>query len=131
MSKFLAISILAPIIVFSGLSLIGCDGDEAGEVSYAIDIDQKIFKSAKYNCIGCHTSAIAPHLDLTTYDGLMAGSDNGPVVEPGNADNSFLYEKVSQATPSRGLRMPQDGLYLTSVEIRLIEDWINQGAKDN
>ncbi|MCK9243731.1 MAG: hypothetical protein M0R34_01730 [Candidatus Marinimicrobia bacterium] len=131
MRKILTISLLVSILILSGLSLIGCDGDETGQVSYATDIDQKIFRSARYNCIGCHTSALSPHLDLTTYDGLMAGSDNGPVVEPGNADNSFMYEKISQETPSRGIRMPQGGPYLNSVEIKMIEDWINQGAKDN
>ena len=62
----------------------------------------------------------------------MNGSDNGKVVIPGDADHSFLYEKISQPIPSRGERMPLDGaFYLTSGEIRLIEDWINLGAKDN
>ncbi|HQC62055.1 MAG TPA: hypothetical protein PLC51_03245 [Candidatus Marinimicrobia bacterium] len=118
-------------VVLVGLGLIGCEGDEANQPSYILDIDP-IFGSAKYNCKGCHTGATSPYLDLTTYEGLMAGSDNGKVVIPGDADHSFLYEKISQPIPSRGERMPLGGpFYLTSGEIRLIEDWINLGAKNN
>jgi len=131
MRKITIILLGIACVVLLSLGLIGCEGDEATQPSYILDIDP-IFGSAKYNCKGCHTGATSPHLDLTTYAGLMSGSDNGKVVIPGDADHSFLYEKISQPTPSRGERMPFGGpFYLSSVEIKLIEDWINLGAKDN
>ena len=131
MRKTILILSTMTCVALAGLGLIGCEGDEANQPSYILDIDP-IFRSAKYNCKGCHTGATPPYLDLTTYEGLIAGSDNGKVVLPGDADHSFLYEKISQPIPSRGERMPFGGpFYLTSGEIRLIEDWINLGAKDN
>lgn len=132
MRKLLSLTLMAIVLVLLGLSLIGCNGDEASQPSYSIDIDQRIFKSAKYNCVGCHTGASTAHLDLTSYEGLMSGeSYNGPVVIPGDADNSLLYIKVARETQQIGERMPQGGPWLAIVDIRLIEDWINRGAKDN
>jgi len=131
MRKLITFTILIITVAILGLGLLNCEGTEESKVSYAIDIDP-VFGGAKYNCKGCHTSASQSHLDLTTYDGLMDGeSDNGPVVIVGDADNSLLYLKVSLVTPPVGDRMPFGGPYLTSTEMRLIRDWIDQGANDN
>jgi len=55
----------------------------------------------------------------------MAGSENGAVVIPGDADNSLLAEQVvSQEMPKRGPK-------LTPPQVQTILDWINQGALDN
>ncbi len=123
------IPLMIPVVIL-GLTLLKCEGTGESDVSYAIDIDP-ILGGAKYNCKGCHTAASPSHLDLTTYDGLMAGGDNGAAVAVGDADNSLLYQKVAMSTPPTGERMPLGGPYLTSTELRLIRDWIDQGAKDN
>ncbi len=131
MRKFISLTLLAVLFLAAGIWLINCETKEVIDVSYAIDIDP-IFGSARYNCKGCHTSASVSHLDLTTYDGLMSGeSDHSPVVIVGDADNSLLYLKVAMNEPLIGDRMPPPGPYLTSTEIRLIRDWIDQGARDN
>ena len=55
----------------------------------------------------------------------MAGSENGPVVTPGNALKSLLVELVSNG------KMPKRGDKLTAAEIQLLTDWVNAGANDN
>jgi len=55
----------------------------------------------------------------------MAGSDNGPVVIPGDVKNSLLVELITTQ------EMPKRGPKLTPLQIQLITDWVNQGALDN
>ncbi|NMG73619.1 c-type cytochrome domain-containing protein [Aromatoleum diolicum] len=83
-------------------------------------------------CAKCHTDkglmGAAPEgFRLTSYEATLSTADRVRVV-PGNPDASELVRRIrGQARP----RMPFDGPpYLTSDEIRLIEDWIAQGARD-
>ena len=64
----------------------------------------------------------------------MEGGDNGPVIVPGNAEVSPLVWSVEGqddlAIPVS--LMPPTGLpQLNRTEIRLIKNWIDQGAKNN
>lgn len=111
-------------------AIISCNsGGENYTVSFEHDI-QPIFLT---KCLYCHSeTAKEANLDLSTYESLMdSNSYNGPVVRPYDAYNSFLYEKVSKPNPGYGNRMPLGEEPLSSSEARLIEDWINQGAKNN
>ncbi|HEX5809988.1 MAG TPA: hypothetical protein VFY25_15070, partial [Anaerolineales bacterium] len=60
-----------------------------------------------------------------THAELMAGSDNGAVIIPGDAANSLLVELVATQ------KMPKRGPKLTPPQVQLITDWVNQGAPDN
>jgi mono/diheme cytochrome c family protein len=91
-------------------------------VSFANDI-LPIFES---RCISCHGGQRTQEgLDLKTLASVMAGSNNGPVVSPGDAANSLLVEMVTTQ------KMPKRGPKLTPPQIQLITDWVNQGALDN
>jgi mono/diheme cytochrome c family protein len=77
-------------------------------------------------CVNCHGGErTSKGLSLKTYDTLMAGSENGPVVTPGDAANSPLAELVANG------KMPKRGPKLTPDQVQLIVDWINQGALNN
>jgi len=96
---------------------------EPGVVSFNSDI-KSILSS---RCVICHGGSRGTEegLNLSSYQSLLAGSDNGPVLIPGNADESLLVELiVSQDMPKRGPK-------LTPPQVQLIIDWINQGALDN
>ncbi len=96
--------------------------NQTATVSFANDI-LPILDSRCKNCHG--GQRLEEGLNLTTYAHLMAGSENGSVVAPGDADNSLLAEQVvSQEMPKRGPK-------LTPPQVQLIIDWINQGALDN
>jgi len=81
-------------------------------------------------CAKCHTDnglmGTAPEgYRLTSYEATLASFDRARVV-PGNPSASELIRRIrGQARP----RMPFDGPpFLADDEIRLIEDWIIQGA---
>ncbi len=80
------------------------------------------------NCIMCHTGPKAPKgLRLDSIENLLKGSESRPVVEPRNPENSELVRRVrGVSTP----RMPLSGPpWLEESEMRLIEDWIRNGAE--
>jgi len=83
-------------------------------------------------CAKCHAEkglmGSAPEgLRLTSYESTISIAHRARVV-PGNSNASELVRRIrGQARP----RMPFDGPpYLTSDEIQLIEQWIDQGARD-
>jgi hypothetical protein len=91
-------------------------------VSYVNDV-QPIFEM---RCDNCHMGDYPSEgLGMDSYETLMAGSQNGPVVIPGNAGDSLLIEKVAEG------EMPKRGPKLTSAQIQTLIDWINAGALDN
>jgi mono/diheme cytochrome c family protein len=94
----------------------------AAQVSFTDDI-MPIFQNS---CINCHGGdKIEKGLSLRTYADMMAGSENGPVIIPGNAATSKLAELVANH------KMPKRGAKLTDAQVQLTVDWINQGAQDN
>jgi hypothetical protein len=91
-------------------------------VSFASDI----LPLLESRCKNCHSgNRIEEGLALLSYADIMKGSQNGPVVTPGNANNSLLVELlVNQKMPKRGPK-------LTPSQIQPLIDWINQGALEN
>lgn len=91
-------------------------------VSFSADVLPILQKS----CVNCHggqrTSA---DLDLRTFAALMNGSEDGPVVIPGDAANSLLV------TLSESGKMPKRGAKLTPEQIQVLKDWVNAGAPNN
>ena len=92
-----------------------------GQVDYQTQI-QTIFNA---NCTSCHINggAYQQGLDLSSYDSLMAGSNNGAVIIPGDHANSLLWQKVNSGTMP-----PGNNPDLNSDEVDLIAQWIDEGA---
>ncbi|MCH8978918.1 MAG: hypothetical protein IH945_06710 [Armatimonadetes bacterium] len=79
------------------------------------------------NCMPCHVGVDAKEgLHLDTIAGLLAGSEDGPMVVPGDAAASHIIKNL------RGLDgeepMPYGLDPLSERDIQLIEEWINAGA---
>jgi hypothetical protein len=95
---------------------------QVATVSFATDV----FPIIQSRCINCHGGDRTEEgLVMLTYADIMAGSDNGPVVTPGDAVNSLLAELVSEQ------KMPKRGPKLTPPQVQVIIEWINQGALNN
>jgi hypothetical protein len=60
--------------------------------------------------------------------GPSCGSSSETRVAAGNASQSLLFQKVSEATPPCGSQMPLGAPPLSSAQMTLVEDWINEGA---
>mgnify|MGYP003524916386 FL=1 len=91
-------------------------------VSFANDI-QPLLENRCGNCHGGNKTEEG--LNLLSYEAIIQGSDNGPVINAGAADDSLLVEMVVT------LEMPKRGPKLTPPQVQLIIDWVNQGALDN
>jgi len=91
-------------------------------VSFANDV-MPIIQS---RCINCHGGErVEKGLNLGSYADLMAGSENGPVIVPGDAANSLLVELVTNQ------KMPKRGPKLTPPQVKTITDWVAAGALNN
>lgn len=85
-------------------------------------------KVLQERCIVCHSGDGAPlELHLDSHANLMSGSQNGPVVLPGDPDGSqLMYRLLGKAEP----RMPLDGPpFLDDATIAMFGAWIKAGAK--
>ena len=96
-----------------------------------IDFNREVRPILSQNCFQCHgpdTGNRQMGLRLDILDGFFGdrGPFGGPVIIPGNAEESLLYQRVTTQTDA--LRMPRERDALTANEIQTIRLWIEQGA---
>jgi mono/diheme cytochrome c family protein len=85
-------------------------------------------------CASCHQSGGAGYeksgLDLTTYEGLMKGTNFGAMVVPRDPESSNLMWLLDwRASPE--VRMPHGKKKLSICDRNAIRAWIREGAKNN
>ena len=85
--------------------------------------DTVSFKNTIYPLVVNNCSNADCHPGMEVYDNLLAKPR--PLVVPFDTANSGLYQSVYTK------RMPQNVKKLSDSEIKLICDWILQGAKNN
>ena len=97
------------------------------QVSYATDVVPILEK----RCVRCHGGTdegekrVELSLDMTTYEGLMAGSEYGEVIVAGDPDASLLIEMIVAGD------MPEEGDPVPPEEIEILQTWIAEGAPNN
>ena len=98
------------------------------DVSYAGEV-VPILQQYCYSCHGGPGEDGEPLIelgyDMTTYEGLMAGSEYGPVIEAGDPDESLFLEMIVDGD------MPEDGDPLPADAIEILRNWIAEGAQNN
>jgi hypothetical protein len=93
-------------------------------------------------CTTCHTDVgRSPSAGLNLKVGSafaqlvgVASSNNPGAIRviPGDANGSYLVQKLEGAAGIVGLRMPRNGPpFLTDAQIKVIRDWITAGAPNN
>jgi hypothetical protein len=123
MKQFVLVAIAALLVAtFAVLRIGSTEAAPATNISYAKDV-QPILEN---RCGKCHMGEfVSEGLHMDTYESLMEGSDNGPVIIPSNADDSLLIQKLVVG------EMPKRGPKLTPAKIKVITDWINAGTLNN
>ena len=92
------------------------------EVSFSRDV-LPIFERV---CVKCHGGETTHRsLVLKSYADVMAGSENGYVITPGDPANSTLIDMITSG------RMPKSGPRLLPSQVRLITQWVKEGAQNN
>jgi len=85
---------------------------------------QSIFRK---NCYKCHAKpAPAGGFRIDTRNGLLAGSDTGAPVVPGDPSHSLIVEAIRQE--NENFKMPLKGKKLSAADINDVVRWIEMGA---
>jgi len=71
-------------------------------------------------CLGCHGAAATAGLDLSTYQGLLAGGNSGPGIVPGEPGAGMVVAKM--AAPHSANLAPE--------ELAALQAWIAAGAPE-
>jgi len=97
----------------------------AGQTA-TVSFTKDVLPIMQQSCIKCHGGEkTEAGLSLKDYAGIMAGSENGPVVMPGNAAESDFVRLVAQGKmPKRANRLPDS-------QVKILTDWVNAGAPNN
>lgn len=95
--------------------------------SAAAETWQAVHAILEERCVACHSGEYAPlGLVLDSYQSLMSGSENGPVVNTEAPAQSPLVQRLTGAAEPR---MPLDGPpFLSDAEIATVTAWIEAGA---
>ena len=90
--------------------------------------ESKIRPVLAESCYDCHNSVNKKKagLALDYRDALLAGSENGSVIEPGNPEDSPLIWAIRH----EDTEMPAEGPKLSDAVIKDFENWIAMGAPD-
>lgn len=91
--------------------------------------ESKIRPVLAENCYDCHNSVnkTKAGLALDYRDALLAGSENGSIIEPGAPEDSVLMWAIRH---EEDLEMPSDAPKLSESVIADFETWIAMGAPD-
>jgi hypothetical protein len=94
-----------------------------------ISFNREILPILANNCFACHgpdekTRETKFHFDTQEGAFLKRG-----VIEPGNAAESLLIEKITDPDPQERMPPPESGHTLTARQIELLRRWIDEGAK--
>jgi len=93
-----------------------------------VSFSKEIASVLAENCNRCHgTNNPRANFSLANFTALMKGSENGPVLTPGDGAKSLIVMKL-KGTAS-GMRMPANARPLPDPVIAKIETWISEGAK--
>ena len=126
---------------------------EQAEVKLSTDV-MPIFGPLRGGCTGCHgDSTSSANLNLVKIFDPSVGAVGVtsceapplPRIARSNSDGSYLIKKLKDMQgsavcvpcsgwtigPTCGVRMPPGPGVLSPTDVQIIEDWINQGAKDN
>jgi hypothetical protein len=122
---------------------VGCSGSDEGEGAttttttsgttgdgngVAMVTSADVMEVLNAKCASCHTGAEAPEeLHLDSLEGLMKGSEHGPVVVAGDAAGSLIVKAMRGTDGVK--KMPPQGDPVPEEDIKKIEEWINSGAK--
>ncbi len=102
----------------------------------ASSFEKDIWPILNSKCVDCHRAPYEENgrkkepkagLRLDAAWAILNGGDNGPVLKPGNAAGSYLYE-VTTLPKDDDMFMPPKGDPLTDAEKKQLLDWINAGA---
>lgn len=124
---------MKPIVFIGALALLGTPLAAGQQATLPPAADRPIVFSRDIapllttSCVRCHGRGRAKGgFSLETRDALLKGGDSGPVLTPGNSEDSYLIALVAALDPDEV--MPKKGSKLTAEQVGVMRAWIDQGA---
>src|SRR5688572_12211518 len=102
--------------------------------SAELDYYRDVFPFLKANCISCHNKTMSKaDLDMETPESMKKGGESGPALMPGKSAESLI---VQAALHQNDMEMPpannkSGAVNLTTAEIGVLKQWIDEGAKSS
>lgn len=97
----------------------------------ATELEAKVREVFDESCTACHDSSSDDLVLEGPFDHLRGNSSTGvPLVKPGDADGSYLYQKMLGAEGIEGELMPMGEDPLPAEQLALVRDWINALGSD-
>ncbi|HID22910.1 MAG TPA: hypothetical protein EYP14_10995 [Planctomycetaceae bacterium] len=94
-----------------------------------ITYEEHVKPILREKCFTCHNpDKKSNDLDLTSYATLMEGGASGEVIEPGSAEDSYLFLLVSHEEEPY---MPPESDRLSDEKLAVIKAWIDGGALEH
>lgn len=95
-----------------------------------VSFKEKVTPLLKKYCYNCHAGEKASKgLKLDSHAGVMKGTTYGKVVVATKPADSVLIKSIKKIPG--GSAMPPSRRKMTDAEIKIISDWITEGAKNN
>jgi mono/diheme cytochrome c family protein len=110
-------------------ALVARAAPQASAPATAVDYKRQVQPIIATHCLECHSKDRRKGgLSLATYDDILEGGRNGPVVRPSNGAGSLIVHRLSGTTDDA--QMPKDEDPLEPAQIALVKTWIDQGARE-
>src|SRR5882724_952969 len=94
----------------------------AAEVSF----QREVWPIFKRHCVGCHSvQKTKGKLRLDDVASLLKGGKSGALFVAGKPDDSLLIDQITGDVPE----MPQNEAPLSRAKVKILQEWIAQGAK--
>jgi mono/diheme cytochrome c family protein len=100
--------------------------------STPVDFDREVRPILADNCFACHGPDAGQRkakLRLDTPEGALGPRPGGPVIVPGQPDNSQLIQHITSDDPETRMPPPKTGKRLSAAQVEILRRWINEGAK--
>ena len=132
---------LVLILGAAGWNTSGLDGTPAKRGDTLVSFKKDVFPIIQKYCLPCHAEENfnPSELSMDSYELMAAGGKNGVPFVAGKSKESLMIKKLGEKPPI-GDRMPLNtkkkieqgkAVWMKDDELKIIADWINQGAKKN
>src|SRR5262245_11138799 len=124
--------IALPLALIAAGTLAAAEPDKEPKAPAKVSYYTQIRPIFQQHCQGCHQPAKAGgSYSMTVYaDLLKKGERDKPGIVPGKLAESYLFQLIRPGGDSK-LAMPKGKDPLPEFQIKLISDWISQGATDD
>ncbi len=99
-----------------------------GRIDFQHDI-RPMLSDVCFNCHGPDPEKRRAKLRLDTQAGAFADLGGYHAIVPGKPSASPLYKRIVSKDPEEKMPPPKSGRQLTATQIKLLKQWIEQGAK--